>query len=582
MSAYSRNCGAGEIHLKGAGSAVRLAGWAHSVRSLGGLIFIDLRDRSGICQIVVSPDSPSFTIAERLRSEYVLSVSGRVQKRESPNPDLATGEYEVVAESIAILNTAKTPPIYVDRGVSEDEILRLKYRYLDLRRPERRRILEIRHRVLQIVRRFLDAQGFIEVETPILTRSTPEGARDYLVPSRVNPGCFYALPQSPQLFKQILMVAGIEKYFQIARCFRDEDLRRDRQPEFTQLDLEMSFVTEQDVMSLTETLLATIFREILGYEFHLPLPRLTYAEAMERYGTDKPDLRWGMELHDLTDAFRESSFGVFRSAAQRGERVTGFLAPPTEHLSKSQMRKWQERAKATGLAGLAWAHFSGGQVQESGFPASVPASELERAAAVFGARANGWLFATAGPAPQVYERLGSLRLELAPSVVHNPPPYAAVWVYEFPLFTLDEQGNRVPSHHPFSMPYEEDLKYLESNPLKVRGRLYDLSLNGEEVAGGSIRIHKADLQRRMLEVCGYPSDIQNERFGFFLEALEYGAPPHGGIAWGFDRLVMLISGSDSLRDVIAFPKTTSAQCPLTDAPAEVSPEQLRELHLRRE
>jgi aspartyl-tRNA synthetase len=580
MSGSEPTCGAGTIHEKGAGAEVRLAGWAHRVRSLGGLIFIDLRDRSGVCQIVVRPDSAAFATAETIRSEYVLAVSGTVAAREASNPDLRTGQYEVVADSIAILNTAKTPPIYVDRGISEDEVLRLKYRYLDLRRPERRRILEIRHQVLQIMRRFLDREGFLEVETPILTRSTPEGARDYLVPSRVHLGHFYALPQSPQLFKQILMVAGIDKYFQMARCFRDEDLRRDRQPEFTQLDIEMSFVTEEEVMGLTERLLGEIFEGILGIKLGLPLTKMTYAEAVARYGIDKPDLRWGMELHDLTPVFAESSFGVFRSAVERGERAVGFLAPMSDALSRSRMKKWQERAGDVGLGGLSWARLSAGKVQESGFPASVPAGEIERAGRVAGVAADGWLLASAGPPPTVHEAMGRLRLELATSVTPHAPSYTAGWVREFPLFTLDEQGSRVPSHHPFSMPFEEDLKYVESDPLKVRGRLYDLILNGEEIAGGSIRIHHAGLQRRMLEICGYPPEVQNERFGFFLEALEYGAPPHGGIAWGFDRLIMLMSGAESLRDVIAFPKTTSAQCPMTDAPAGVAPEQLRELHLK--
>lgn len=582
MGRFNERSQAGGIHKIGEGKIVHLAGWAHRVRSLGGLIFIDLRDRSGICQIVVPPESPGFATAREVRPEYVLSVTGTIKKREAPNPELPTGDYEVIGESLSILNTAKTPPIYVDRGVSEDEILRLKYRYLDLRRPERRRLLEIRHQVMQIMRRFLDGEGFLEVETPILTRSTPEGARDFLVPSRLNPGHFYALPQSPQLFKQILMVAGVEKYFQIARCFRDEDLRRDRQPEFTQLDIEMSFVTEEDIMNLTERLLAEIIEQITEQKLALPLPRISYADAITRYGIDRPDLRWGMELHDLTDAFQEGSFGVFREAARKGEKVVGFLTPPSERLSKSSLKKWQERARELGLGGLSWAKLSGGKVEASSFPANVPDHEILGAGALFGSAEAGWLLMSAGTPPAIYEIMGRIRQEIAPTIIQHPAPFAAVWVCDFPLFTLDEEGNRVPSHHPFCMPLEEDLKFIESEPLRVRGRLYDLCLNGEEIAGGSIRIHLPELQRKMLEICGYPREVQDQRFGFFLEALEYGAPPHGGIAWGFDRLVMLLAGCESLRDVIAFPKTTSAQCPLTDAPATVTDQQLKELHLRRQ
>lgn len=588
MRFYERNCGAGEIHRRKEGEEVVLAGWAQKVRHLGGLMFIDLRDRSGFAQLVIDPASPGYAPAERVRPEFVIAVKGKVVKRKDPNPNYpsGTGHFEVLVEDLEILNEAKTPPIYVDREGGEDEVLRLKYRYLDLRRPWRRRFLEIRHEVMKTIRDFLSERGFLEIETAQLTRSTPEGARDFLVPSRLQPRTFYALPQSPQLFKQILMVAGIEKYFQIARCFRDEDLRRDRQLEFTQLDLETSFMSAEQIMTLNEELLAEIFRKVLRIPISFPFPRFTYRKAMESYGTDKPDIRYGMPLQDITNAFRSTTFRLISNGVSNGMSVVGFVSPPPQNINLDRL---EEEIKSLGSKGFFWVAFDEiGRVENTNFTRN-PEIQQEIAGCLKvafpeeipsrGKRASVWF--VLDQKEKALESCGALRLEVGRGLLPSPEPrFSLVWVYEFPLYKLDEQGNLTPAHHPFSLPYDEDISLLDKDPLKVRAYLYDLILNGEEIAGGGLRIYNRSLQEKVLEIAGYPKEVAERRFGFLLHALEYGAPPHGGIAWGLDRLIMLLAGGESIRDVIAFPKTTTAQCPLTDAPSEVDPQQLKELHLK--
>jgi len=557
---------------------VTLAGWVHRVRDLGGITFVDLRDASGLVQLVFR-DIPE---AHDLSLEDVIRITGTVRRRESPNPKLPTGEIEVVVEELEVLSKSKPLPFPVDtEDPRASEETRLRFRFLDLRRERMQRNLRLRHKVSLAIRNYLSERGFIEVETPYLTRSTPEGARDFLVPSRLEPGKFYALPQSPQLFKQTLVISGVERYFQIVRCFRDEDLRADRQPEFTQLDLEMGFLEDpEELFELIEGLVVHVFREAIGVELALPFPRIPYAEAMLRYGTDKPDLRFGMEIADVTELFRNCGFRVFADAVGRGEVVRALPVPGAAGKSRSELKRLEERAVELGLGGLAWARFASGEVN-SPIAKFVGEEILRRAAVEAGVRDGDLLILAAGPAEVVAEALGILRVELARELGLVPEDsWALCWIVDFPLFKLDEEGRIASEHHPFTSPHPDDIPLLESDPLKVRARSYDLVINGVEIASGSIRIHRRDLQERIFKLLGLSEEEAREKFGFLLRALEYGAPPHGGIAFGLDRLVMMLAGETSIREVIAFPKTATGSCPLTGAPAPVTEEQLRELHLR--
>ena len=590
----SHSCG--EMSKKDVGSQVTLAGWVDRRRDHGGLIFIDLRDREGIVQVVFNPETSAacHKIASEMRSEYVVRVSGEValRPRGTENPKLPTGDIEVIAHNTTILNPSKTPPFYINEDVEVEESLRLKYRYLDLRRPRMKNNLLLRHRLVKFMRDFLDARGFIEVETPILIKSTPEGARDYLVPSRLHPGKFYALPQSPQQLKQLLMVAGMEKYFQIARCFRDEDTRADRQPEFTQLDLEMSFVEEEDILKLMEELFTSMV-EAVKPEMRMikPFPRLTYAEAMERYGIDKPDLRFGLELRDLTDIAAQSDFSVFRSAIAQGGKVKGICAPSCGNYSRRQLDELNKLVQSLGAEGVVTMSLgtAGGSLSDLsiGMVKSVAArfltlDQIKQMAHRLEADMGDLLLIVAGKPKLVDMTLSQLRLEMGRRLKPADPNLLAfVFVVDFPLFERNEETGRwEPMHHPFTAPRDEDVSLLDSAPEKVRGKHYDFVCNGFEIAGGSIRIHTSQLQRKVFKLLGYSDEESDERFGHLLEAFDYGAPPHGGIAPGIDRIVMLLAGEETIREVIAFPKNQSAADLTFNAPSPVSEEQLAELHLR--
>ncbi len=573
-----------QIGTSQVGQEVVLNGWVNTRRDHGGLIFIDLRDRSGIIQAVCSPevDRDAFAVAEQIRPEHVAAIRGTVQKRpkDTENPNLKTGLVEISVSALLVFNKAKTPPFYIENNLDVDENLRLKYRYLDLRRPEMMDNLMLRHRIVKTIRDFLDARGFIEVETPILTSSTPEGARDYLVPSRVHPGRFYGLPQSPQIFKQMLMVAGLDKYFQIARCFRDEDLRADRQPEFTQLDMEMSFIDEEDIFTLVEEMMVLLFAAT-GREIKTPFPRIRYDEAMAKYGSDAPDLRFGLEIVDLTAILHNSQFKVFSQAVQNGGVVRAINARGCASWTRREIDEMGKLAVDSGAKGMAWIVCTENELK-SPITKFLTQVEIDGIMQALDAKPGDLLLFGADSTAVVNRVMGFLRLELARRLgLADPQELNFTWVYDFPLLEYDDEEQRyVAVHHMFTAPRPEDIELLESEPLKVKARAYDLVLNGTEIGGGSIRIHRRDLQEMMFEQVGMSMDEAAEKFGYMLEAFEYGTPPHGGIAFGIDRLLMIMAGRQSIRDVIAFPKTQSAACPLTGAPSQVSSQQLRELSLK--
>jgi aspartyl-tRNA synthetase len=580
LGSLTRTHTCGALRAGDVGADVVLLGWVHRIRDLGGVTFIDVRDRAGVSQVVVRENEALMAVAKRLRSEYVIGVSGAVQRRsdDTINPKLATGDVEVLAREIRILNEAKTPPFQIadDSPVSED--VRLKYRYLDLRRTRLQQNMGLRHRVAMAIRKYFDANGFWEIETPILAKSTPEGARDFLVPSRVHPGEFYALPQSPQLFKQILMIAGTDRYFQIVRCFRDEDQRADRQLEFTQVDVEVSFARPEIIYALIEPLMQQIFKAI-GREVALPIRRMSYAEAIARYGSDKPDLRFGLEIHDLSDVFKDSEFRVFKQIVGGGGVVRGFAVPGGNKYTRSQIDLLVDQAKQMGFTGLIWVR--------PGAPPLSSVKALSEAAlrpALDAARVgpDDLLLMAAGPAEQTSKLLGQLRLAIAKKEnLFDPDKYELLWVTDFPLLEYHEDDRRWYSmHHPFTSPLDEDIDKLEGDPGVVRAKAYDLVLNGSEIGGGSVRIHDARLQARIFQRLGISDEEAKLRFGFFLEALEYGTPPHGGIALGLDRIVAILAGESSIREVIAFPKTANAVDLMAGAPSVVDAKQLRELHLK--
>jgi len=579
MYGLKRSQRCAEVTLENVGQKVTLMGWCHKSRDLGGLTFITLRDRSGEIQLVITPESSEEVIskAAKVRSEYVLACEGTVKMRSAPNPNMKTGDLEIAVESLRILSESQTPPFYIEENVNANESLRLKYRYLDLRRPDMQRNLILRHQVAKCARDYFDAEGFLDIETPMLGKSTPEGARDYLVPSRIKQGSFFALPQSPQLYKQLLMLAGYDRYMQIAKCFRDEDLRADRQPEFTQIDLEMAFVDEEDVMKVTEGFLEKVFRDVMHVEVSLPLPRLTWREAMDRFGSDKPDMRFGLELTDITHIAREIPFPVFEEALEKGGSVRAICIPDGATMTRKEIDQLGEVAKTYQAKGIAW--IVPAAAPRGSFLKFLTPDQIAVIAESVGACDKDLILIVSDKHSVVYSALGALRCEAARRFSLIPEnSFNLLWVTEFPLLEWNEENNRFAAmHHPFTCPMDEDLECLESNPGLARAKAYDIILNGTELGGGSIRIHDQTLQKKMFSLLGFTEEAAYEQFGFLLDAFGFGVPPHGGLAFGLDRMIMLMAGCKSIREVIAFPKVQNSSDLMTEAPAPVADLQLDEL-----
>ena len=575
-----------EVTKEMIGSEVTLMGWVQKSRNKGGIVFVDLRDRSGIMQLIFETgcengiDEEGFEKAGKLRSEFVIAVTGIVEARSGAvNPNLKTGEIEVRAKSLRVLSESETPPFPIEEDSKTREELRLKYRYLDLRRPDLQRNLMMRSQVKTLVRAFMAKEGFLEIETPTLCKSTPEGARDYLVPSRVHPGCFYALPQSPQLYKQLLMCSGYDRYIQIARCYRDEDLRADRQPEFTQIDMELSFVDVDDVIDVNERLLAYLFKEVLDVDVQLPIQRMTWTEAMNRFGSDKPDLRFGMELTDISEVVKDTEFAVFKNALEAGGTVRGINAKGQGGMPRKKIDKLVEFVKGYGAKGLAYVAIQEDGTVKSSFAKFMTEEQMQTLIQAMDGQNGDLLLIAADKTKLVWDVLGALRLEMANQMgLLDKNEFRFVWITEFPLLEWSDEENRFTAmHHPFTMPMEEDLQYIDSDPGRVRAKAYDIVLNGNEIGGGSVRIHQNDIQEKMFEALGFTKERAHEQFGFLLDAFKYGVPPHAGLAYGLDRLVMLMAKQDSIRDVIAFPKVKDASCLMTEAPERVEEKQLQEL-----
>ena len=585
MNGLKRSHRCTEVTKADIGSTVTLMGWVQKSRNKGGIVFVDLRDRSGIMQIIFENgeiDEQGFEKAGRLRSEFVIAVQGRVEPRSGAvNKNLATGEIEVRATSLRILSESETPPFPIEENSKTRDEVRLKYRYLDLRRPDLQKNMILRSQVSTLVRQFLAKEGFLEIETPTLIKSTPEGARDYLVPSRVHPGSFYALPQSPQIFKQLLMCSGYDRYFQIARCYRDEDLRADRQPEFTQIDMELSFVDVEDVLDVNERMLAFLFKEVLGVEVQLPIQRMTWQEAMDRFGSDKPDLRFGMELTDVSEVVKDCEFAVFKGALENGGSVRGINAKGQGAMPRKKIDKLVEFAKGYGAKGLAYIAIGEDGTVKSSFAKFMKEEEMTALISAMKGENGDLLLFAADKTKLVWDVLGALRLELAKQMnLLDKNEYRFVWITEFPLLEWSEEDQRFTAmHHPFTMPMEEDLQYIDTDPGRVRAKAYDIVLNGNEIGGGSVRIHQNDIQEKMFEALGFTKEEAQKQFGFLLDAFKYGVPPHAGLAYGLDRMVMLMAKEDSIRDVIAFPKVKDASCLMTEAPNVVDEKQLEELGL---
>lgn len=581
LNGLKRTIMCGEVREANISEKITVMGWVQRKRNLGSLVFVDLRDRTGLLQVVFGEEinKEAFEKADLVKSEYCIAVTGEVIKRESPNNNLQTGMVELKGERIKILSESETPPIYIKENLDASENIRLKYRYLDLRRPDMQKILMIRYKASKVIRDYLDENGFLEMETPMLTKSTPEGARDYLVPSRNYPGMFYALPQSPQIFKQLLMVSGYDKYFQIVKCFRDEDLRANRQPEFTQIDMEMSFVEMEDIIALNEGLLKRVFKEVIGEDVQLPIRRMPYVEAMNKYGSDKPDLRFGMEIQNITEAVKGTEFAVFKGAIENGGSVRAIVAKNCADMGRKKIDKLGEFVKTYKAKGLAWIAYKEGEIK-SPIAKFFSEEDMAKLLSAAGAEVGDLVLIVADVDSVVLQSLGALRLELAKElgILEGNKEFNFVWITEFPMFEYDEEEKRfVALHHPFTAPMDEDLHLLETNPGSARAKAYDIVLNGEELGGGSIRIHDTNLQQKIFNLLGFTDESAWERFGFLLEAFKYGPPPHGGLAYGLDRMVMFLAGTDNIKDVITFPKNQNAYCPMSEAPNVVDKKQLNDL-----